>query len=107
MTPDDFAGSGLNQAERRGLRGWSDNSRNELTQRAVVFLVHARALGSAVRLGVRPNGCGRDTSRCGCIDDADHARQYRLGEGADEYPTANSSGKSYSRWCHFTLRCEC
>ena len=38
----------------------------------------------------------------GRIHDADHARQKRLGEGTDEYPTANSSRKSYSRLCHVT-----
>jgi hypothetical protein len=51
---------------------------------------------------VQSDSRGGDASRSGCIHDADDARQKRLGEGTDEYPTANSSRKLYSRWCHVT-----
>jgi len=94
--------SGLNAGERRWFRRWCDNSGDELAERAVVVLMYARTLRGSMRFGVRPDCGGGDASRSGCIHDADNARQKRLGEGADEYPTANSSRKSYSRWCHVT-----
>jgi hypothetical protein len=88
--------------ERRCFRRRGDDARDELTKRAIVVLVDARALWGPMRLGVWPNRGGRDASCSGCINDADDARQKRLGEGTDEYPTANRSRKSYSRWCHVT-----
>jgi hypothetical protein len=84
----------MNRGERRCCRRWRDSSADELTERAVVVLMHARALRGAMRFGVRPDCGRRDTARSRCIHDADHARQKCLGEGADEYPTANSSRKS-------------
>lgn len=101
-SPDEFVRSGTNAGERRCFRRRCDNSGDELTKRAVVILVDARTLRGPVRFGVWPDCGGCVASRCGCIHHADDARQKRLGEGADEYPTANSSRKSYSRWCHVT-----
>jgi hypothetical protein len=92
----------MNAGERRCFSGWCDNSRDELTKRAVVVLVYTWTLRGPVRLGVRPNCRRRGASRIGGVDDADDARQKRLGKGAGEYPTANSSRKSYGRWCHVT-----
>jgi hypothetical protein len=84
----------MNAGERRCFRRRGDNSGDELTKRAVVVLVDARTLRRAVRFGVWPDCGGRDASRSGCINDADDARQKCLGEGTDEYPTANRSRKS-------------
>ena len=92
----------MNRGERRCCRRWRDNSADELTERAVVVLMHARALRGAVRFSVRADCGRRDASRGGRIDNADDTRQKCLGEGADENPTANSSRESSSRWCHVT-----
>ena len=99
-TADDFMGPGMNAGESRCFCRRRDSSGDELAERAVVFLVYARTPGCSMRLSVRLYSSGRDTSRSGCIHDAGNARQKRLGECADDYPTANSSRKSSSYWCH-------
>jgi hypothetical protein len=101
-TADELVRSGLNAGQGRCFRRGCDCSGDELAKRAVVVLMYAWTLRGPVRFGVRPDCGRRDASRCGCIHDADHARQKCLGEGADEYPTANSSRESFSRWCHVT-----
>jgi len=92
----------MNAGEWRYFCRRRDSSGDELAERAVVFLMYARTPRLSMRFGVRLDRGGRDTSRSGCIHDTGDARQKRLGEGADDYPTANSSRKSSSRWCHVT-----
>jgi len=92
-TAYDLVRSGINAGQGRCCGCCRESSGDELTKRAVVVLVDARALRRPMRLGVRPDRRGSDGSRSGCINDADDARQNRLGEGTDEYPTANSSRK--------------
>jgi hypothetical protein len=92
----------MNAGERRCFCRWRDGSGDELAERAGVFLVYARTPWCPMRFGVWLYRGGHDVSRSGCIHDTGDARQKCLGEGADDYPTANSSRKSYSRWCHVT-----
>jgi hypothetical protein len=93
---------GTNVGEWRGFRGGRNSSGDELAKSAVVFLMYARTPGCSMRFGVRLYRGGNDASRSRCIYDTGDAWQKRLGEGADDYPTANCSRESYSCWCHVT-----
>ena len=59
---DNAKGVGLLELKWRCLRRGGENSANELAERALVFLVDARAFGSPVRLYVRPDR--RRRGRC-------------------------------------------
>ena len=98
---DDFVRPGTNVREWRCFRRRRNSSGDELAESAVVFLMYARTPGCSMGLGVRLYRGGHDTSRCRCIYDTGDAWQKRLGEGADDYPTANCSRESYC-WCHVT-----
>ena len=52
---DDAKGVGLLELKWRCLRRWGENSAYELAERALVFLMDARAFGGPVRFNVRPD----------------------------------------------------
>ena len=72
-----------------------EGTRNELTERAILFLVDARAARGAVVFGVRPNGSRRDFTRCRRVNDAYDAGRSCLRErGSEDPPTDNSRNAS-------------
>jgi hypothetical protein len=72
---------------RRGGKSAGD----ELAQRAVVFLVDARATGVLVVFDVRTHGGARDVACGRRVNNADDARRYRLRERSNEDPTTDNS----------------
>jgi len=72
-----------------------ERTRNELTERAILFLVDARAARGAVVFGVRANGRRRDFTRCRRVNDACDAGRSCLRErGSEDPPTDNSRNAS-------------
>jgi len=85
----DVMRTGFADRKRRGVRRRSENTADELAERAVVFLVHAGTLRRAVRLNVGSDRRGHGiASRIG-VDDADGARQHRLNKRGDENPATD------------------
>ena len=75
--------------KRGGVRRRSENTADELAERAVVFLVHARAFRRAVRLDVGSDRRGYGIARRISVDDADGTRQHRLHKRGDEDPATD------------------
>jgi hypothetical protein len=81
----------------------SNGPGNELAERAVVFLMDARATRSAVVFRVRTDcGDGSAAGR-GRVDDADDARQSCLRERGGENP---STDKSRNASTHSVVSCD-
>src|SRR4051812_15118422 len=91
VTARDMERSSLGRRKLRRIRDGSDDSGNELAERAVVVLVNTRAARMLMIFRVRPNCRRRRTTGRGCIDDADYTRQRRLPEGNGEDPATNNS----------------
>ena len=81
----------LRKRRGRTVSRCGDNAGDELAERAIVFLVDARAAGRPMIFDVGTNG-GRDGIACRRrVDDADDARQNCLREPGDEDPATNES----------------
>jgi len=91
MTADDCEGfraekRGMNSVRRRG-----DGPGNELAQRAVVFLMDARAARGAMVFRVRTYRRNDRAARGGCVDYPGDARQNCLHERGGENPSTDKS----------------
>ena len=73
------------------VRGRGDGPGDELAQRAVVFLVDARAAGVSVVFRVRTYRGNDRAARGGCVDNPGDARQKCLHERASENPSTDKS----------------
>src|ERR1700693_4274085 len=90
-TADNRERSCLRYRRGRTVSRCGDNAGDELAERAIVFLVDARAARRPMIFYVGTNG-GRDRIACRRrVDDADDARQNGLRKPGDEDPATNET----------------
>jgi hypothetical protein len=90
-TADNRERSRLRKRRGRTVRRCGDNAGDELAERAIIFLVDARAARRPMIFDVGSNS-GRECIACRRrVDDADDARQNRLRKPGDEDPATNES----------------
>jgi hypothetical protein len=90
-TAGNVEGFGVLKRRRRAIHRGGESARDELAERAIVFLVDARTAGVPMIFDVgtrRGHDCIAGLVR---IDDADDARQNRLRERGDEDPTTDET----------------
>jgi hypothetical protein len=90
-TADNLERFCLRKRLRRPIRRRGDSASDELAERAIVFLVDARAARRPMILDV---GTHRGRDRIACrrrVDNADDARQNRLRKPGDEDPATDES----------------
>ena len=87
----------------RRIRGRSNDPGDELAQRAVVFLVDARATWGAMIFRVRTDRRNDRAARSGRVDYPDDARQSCLHERASEN---QSTDKSRNASTHSVVSCD-
>jgi hypothetical protein len=85
------------------VRRGSDGSGDELTQRAVVFLMDARAARGAMVFRVRTYRGNDSAAGGGRVDDADDARQSCLHERANKNPSTDESRNAST---HSVVSCD-
>jgi hypothetical protein len=91
MTADDFEGLRAEKRRMNSVRGRGDSPGDELAQRAVVFLMDARAARGAMVFRVRTYRGNDSAARGGCVDNPGDARQKCLHERAGENPSTDKS----------------
>ena len=84
-------GFGLRKRCGRAMRRGGKSPRDELTERASVFLVDAGTTWRSVIFDVGTHRRRDGISRRRCVNDADDARQNCLPERGDEDPATNNS----------------
>jgi hypothetical protein len=90
-TADDLEGFSVLRWRRRRARRRGESASDELTERAIVFLMNARAVWCPVIFDVRTHRRGDGIARRRRVNDADDARQNCLRERAGEDPATNKS----------------
>jgi hypothetical protein len=90
-TADNRERSSLGKRRGRTIRRCGDNAGDELAERAIVFLVDARAAGRPMIFDVGTNRGRYCIARRRRVDDTDDARQNRLRKPGDEDPATNES----------------
>ena len=90
-TAGNLEGSCLRKRCGRPVRRRSDSAGDELAERAIVFLVDARAARRPMIFDVGTRRGGNGIARRRRVNDADDARQNRLRKRGDEDPATNES----------------
>ena len=90
-TADNLERSCLRKRCRRPVGRHGESASDELTERAIVFLVDARAARRSVIFDVGTHRGGDGITRRRRVNDADDARQNRLRKGGDEDPATGES----------------